>query len=154
MQENDTNNNFQLASPPKVPSPYVKETVSLTESTSNICPIKPIPNEDVPKLEPQRDYFLPHTVLKPFCYTPPTVESEKFIEEKNPLLYANVISQETKLSVLNTEITLKDETVKAKSLSSEEKTIKEEQKAEKQKPFTCEDCGKSFSQLRNYKYHR
>ncbi|KAK9869761.1 hypothetical protein WA026_003493 [Henosepilachna vigintioctopunctata] len=25
---------------------------------------------------------------------------------------------------------------------------------EKQKSFTCEDCGKSFSQLRNYKYHR
>ncbi|RZC43115.1 zinc finger protein 8-like [Asbolus verrucosus] len=25
---------------------------------------------------------------------------------------------------------------------------------EKQKPFRCEECGKSFSQLRNYKYHR
>lgn len=24
----------------------------------------------------------------------------------------------------------------------------------KQKPFKCDDCGKSFSQLRNYKYHR
>lgn len=25
---------------------------------------------------------------------------------------------------------------------------------EKQKPFKCEDCNKTFSQLRNYKYHR
>ena len=25
---------------------------------------------------------------------------------------------------------------------------------DKTKPYACEDCGKSFSQLRNYKYHR
>lgn len=25
---------------------------------------------------------------------------------------------------------------------------------QKQKPYKCEDCGKQFSQLRNYKYHR
>ncbi|KAK4879848.1 hypothetical protein RN001_007994 [Aquatica leii] len=28
------------------------------------------------------------------------------------------------------------------------------QSDEKQKPYKCDDCGKSFSQLRNYKYHR
>ncbi|KAG5877819.1 hypothetical protein JTB14_022710 [Gonioctena quinquepunctata] len=29
-----------------------------------------------------------------------------------------------------------------------------ERKYDKKKPFKCEECGKSFSQLRNYKYHR
>lgn len=30
----------------------------------------------------------------------------------------------------------------------------EDGKSKKHKVFKCEDCGKSFSQLRNYKYHR
>lgn len=30
----------------------------------------------------------------------------------------------------------------------------EERKDKKLKPFKCLDCGKVFSQLRNYKYHR
>ncbi|KAB0797207.1 hypothetical protein PPYR_08201 [Photinus pyralis] len=36
--------------------------------------------------------------------------------------------------------------------SNESKAL--DQKTDKQKPFKCQDCGKLFSQLRNYKYHR
>lgn len=37
-----------------------------------------------------------------------------------------------------------------------EKSVKTDEKNEnsKRKPFECVDCGKNFSQLRNYKYHR
>ncbi|KAK5646433.1 hypothetical protein RI129_004897 [Pyrocoelia pectoralis] len=38
-------------------------------------------------------------------------------------------------------------------ISSNEKKALDEQ-TDKQKPFKCNDCGKLFSQLRNYKYHR
>ncbi|XP_044267201.1 zinc finger protein 660-like [Tribolium madens] len=36
----------------------------------------------------------------------------------------------------------------------EEETEEKNTCHEKQKPFKCEDCKKTFSQLRNYKYHR
>lgn len=34
------------------------------------------------------------------------------------------------------------------------KSEEEKEEPEKPKPYKCEDCGKQFSQLRNYKYHR
>lgn len=34
------------------------------------------------------------------------------------------------------------------------KSEEEKEEPEKTKPYKCEECGKQFSQLRNYKYHR
>ncbi|XP_017784732.1 PREDICTED: zinc finger protein 32-like [Nicrophorus vespilloides] len=50
-----------------------------------------------------------------------------------------------------------EENPKLEVKSAEINEIEDQPKLEnvkKQKPYKCEDCGKTFSQLRNYKYHR
>lgn len=47
---------------------------------------------------------------------------------------------------------INDEVIVAECIDNRDR--QEETKNDKLKPFKCEDCGKGFSQLRNYKYHR
>lgn len=81
-------------------------------------------------------------------------------EEKISLPYSSPGSHEIKVgvgvAVLKAEVLEEAPILASKPVvSGEECVAKEEQKSgEKQKPFKCEDCGKCFSQLRNYKYHR
>lgn len=91
--------------------------------------------------------------------TPPLMDSdvEKKEEKSIQLPFSSPGSHEIKVgvAVLKAEAA-EDPPVAVKPVvSGEECAAKEEQKGgEKQKPFKCEDCGKCFSQLRNYKYHR
>lgn len=85
--------------------------------------------------------------------TPP--DAEKIEEKMVSLPYSSPGSHEIKVGVLKAEVAEEAVVVGKPVVSGEDGAAKEEQKSgEKQKPFKCEDCGKCFSQLRNYKYHR
>lgn len=91
--------------------------------------------------------------------TPPLIDpdAEKKEEKKIALPYSSPGSHEIKvgLGVLKAEAAEESTVVNKAVVSDEDGGVKDEQKGgEKHKPFKCEDCGKCFSQLRNYKYHR
>lgn len=98
--------------------------------------------------------------MTPVKMTPLVIDAdvEKKEEKKISLPYSSPSSHEIKagLGALKAEAT-EESAIVNKAVVSDEDTggVKDEQKgSEKQKPFKCEDCGKCFSQLRNYKYHR
>lgn len=109
-----------------------------------------------------------------------TKTTTKSVEEKRQVPTTKISQRQMKvppskeISVnANKEVAGKDESLTQKptpsdirdsssnqssSIDGEIEKQYEESKTElgdnKDKPFKCEDCGKSFSQLRNYKYHR
>lgn len=153
-EENDPNNNFQLLQPlqplNKTLSPYPKEP-SMPEATSIDCTSRLKPPDK------KRDFFdgQGQILLKQMK----SDDEKKNICKLSPSPFAIGSSHETKHDVLKTEIIapVREEAVANKlptSAELEDKEIKAEEATEKQKPFRCQDCGKCFSQLRNYKYHR
>lgn len=106
-------------------------------------------------------------------------ESDTFSDQSNHVPKTNSRAAElnteekpvaiTEISKIDTDIQSNNVKIKAIEVHDEENEFVENNshtpslkkgefssasRKESKKPFNCEDCGKSFSQLRNFKYHR
>lgn len=83
------------------------------------------------------------------CEKSPSViyqrEVEKHSDQETPTVHRVDVDLKTES---------KENLSSPRTSETDEETVRKESKSDKQKPFKCQDCGKSFSQLRNYKYHR
>lgn len=139
--QNDTNNNFKnltysQLTPPHLPP--LSETPAL-----NLIYRERLPSPSYTNLS-----TLPHeshnytTENKRYPTIPDSSETQNY---PYPNQHDMVFTSESNSSSCLSDLRIDDEMKK----SEEEK-----EEAEKPKPYKCEDCGKQFSQLRNYKYHR
>lgn len=116
---------------PKIPPLFFKpDATYLPQKPPLLLP-------DLPK--DSGGYFAAACGLPTIPITPLLDKEEKNNEKISPLPYVSPNSREIKA----------EEPTKISAVAA----TKDDQR-DKQKPFKCEDCGKCFSQLRNYKYHR
>ncbi|KAF2899904.1 hypothetical protein ILUMI_06282, partial [Ignelater luminosus] len=159
VEENDTNNNFQIR---PINPPYLTNAIINNHTYSG-----------------KKETFLSHnrtnaTFAPAALRTPPVnssgsspvhaeAEDEQKLKacEKSPsVIYQREVekhSDHETLTAPRVNVDLKTESKEnlnsPRTSETDEETVKKESKTDKQKPFKCQDCGKSFSQLRNYKYH-
>lgn len=146
-QRNDSNNNFD-SNCPIYPQPFYPRFISASPTHHfNLIAKESIPlgyNELKPTYIPHSPP-LPNSLPLAFPLPPPPIPIEppiencnKFVPKEEPIVKKECVNPGDSFKV---EALLKDD-------------VKFEDKQEKLKPFKCQDCGKCFSQLRNYKYHR
>ncbi|XP_025829532.1 zinc finger protein 835-like [Agrilus planipennis] len=141
--KNDSNNNFTYATP------------SFVHPPGNSSIIKPIPI----LATPQTNCLHHHPPRYPLLSPPPP----RLLSPPPPLQHSKEEDGKINLKPLNNPVK-RSSTIEEVAFSSapgetEQKTIEEENDStntnrNKEKPFRCQDCGKCFSQLRNFKYHR
>lgn len=127
--QNDSNNNFKLAYTP-LPPPQLPPEPAL-----NLIYRENLPSPNYPEHFERLSY---NNEIKTIPKLPDS--SEYSYPPQHELVYASESNSSSCLSDVRGEEDLKKS--------------EEEKEEEKQKPYKCEECGKQFSQLRNYKYHR
>lgn len=130
-EQNDSNNNFKNLTYTPLTTPHIPQ---LAETPA----LNLIYREKIP--EPAVSYD--QNYLEVNSKAPSLQEHAVVYSSQTEINYTSESNSSSCLS----EIRVDDEGVK--------KSDEEKEDQEKQKPYKCEDCGKQFSQLRNYKYHR
>lgn len=132
--QNDSNNNFKNLTYSQLTTPHLpplSETPAL-----NLIYREKLPSPNYTALPP-----LPHETHN-YTAIPDSNEPQNY---PYPNQHEIVFTSESNSSSCLSDLRIDEEMKK----SEEEK-----EEPEKPKPYKCEDCGKQFSQLRNYKYHR
>lgn len=137
--QNDSNNNFKPLTYTPLTTPHIPQ---LSETPA----LNLIYREKLP--EPNSVQNFEKINYQPEISTAPKVH-ENLSQEPQNFIYSNqheiVYTSESNSSSCLSEIRVDDDV---------KKSDEEREEQEKQKPYKCEECGKQFSQLRNYKYHR
>lgn len=108
------------------------QTFNSSHSPTHTHPSEPItqilPSRIVPIIQPNKEQIPNETI-------PNRIDNSDSIQDKRFMINENS----------------NDNSTSSDSSSDDKKELSD---AVKKKAFKCEDCGKCFSQLRNYKYHR
>ncbi|GJQ70286.1 hypothetical protein Trydic_g22724 [Trypoxylus dichotomus] len=154
-EENDTNNNFKIQNVETTPPP--RETTDKNSETTI----------------PQKDISTSHPILNIKLDSKSNMQSNDSSKTENSNSSQYPLNMKAKLdfnenntiAIKKNSGTLKSKTFKPvlddteldtnpKAPRSKRSNVSTLRIGDNKKPFSCEDCGKSFRQLRNFKYHR
>lgn len=141
--QNDSNNNFK--------------SLTYTHLTTPIPPLSETPALNLIYREKHSSppYTIQQSLIESHNYTGENkgYSTHSNVDSINESNHSYSYSNQHEIiytSESNSSSCLSDIRVDDDSKKSEE----EKEEPEKPKPYKCEECGKQFSQLRNYKYHR
>lgn len=149
LQQNDSNNNnnFQINNYPHynydtiIPGGAIEPTNYYCTSNVSTCHgLLPTTNTCKINLPLQS----PKKITVKNCQTTPDILTSN----------GNISNSNVQENIENCEKERETEIVETKEVQEQVEKDELNNKNDKLKPFKCEDCGKGFSQLRNYKYHR
>ncbi|KAJ8958844.1 hypothetical protein NQ318_019608 [Aromia moschata] len=164
-EENDSNNNFKHH--PGLHSPFNYTVPNKPNDTiPNVYQTVPSKTPKVQNTPTPSAFSFESHILKKLKTPPPHTKAVPKKGE-NPAGYQTGSLHVTKSGTIGDvlasregSVTDSNDSVKDSSRDSDSnhssgvEDDRTRTQAEKQKPFKCEECGKCFSQMRNYKYHR
>ncbi|CAG9858480.1 unnamed protein product [Phyllotreta striolata] len=153
--ENDTNNNFQLQSFSRYHQ-HSRNALDLVEKASSNDQIRQAFQTSTVVSRPPEEVAIDRdksTKIKPWLLKDASNPPRTFV----PDVVNNLKSEESLERIKEEGSSNQIDENRFSNVKTEEQCIgasSECRGVDKEKPFKCKDCGKHFSQLRNFKYHR